>query len=241
MRAEARHQLKEDRFSKATLEAAEKTVNWSQEHRDKLLIAAIALLVVAAIGIGAWYYNNTQDQKASLDLATAVRTLSTPLRPAGTPEQPGYPSFESLNARATAARKQFQAVADTYSHTRSGKMARYFVGLTAAQLGDYTAAEHNLQEAADSSDGNLASLGKFGLASVYANEKKDAQAVGLYKQLIDKPTILVARVTAQFELASFYESRNRPDEARNLYMQIQKENPSSQASQLAQQRLTGRK
>ena len=111
----------------------------------------------------------------------------------------------------------------------------------AAQLGDNPAAERNLQEAADSSDGNLASLGKFGLASVYADEKKDEQAVGLYKQLIDKPTLLVSKVTAQFELANFYESRNRPDEARNLFMQIQKENPSSQASSLAQQRLAGKK
>ena len=130
MRAEARHQLKEDRFSKATLEAAEKTVNWSQENQSKLIIAAIAVVVLVAIGVGAWYYNSSQDQKASLDLATAVRTMSMPLRPAGTPEQPGYPSFESLSARATAARKQFQAVADTYPHTRSGKMARYFVGLS---------------------------------------------------------------------------------------------------------------
>jgi predicted negative regulator of RcsB-dependent stress response len=241
VRAEARHQLKEDRFSKATLEAAEKTVNWSQEHRDKLIIAVVVVLIVAAIGIGAWYYNNSQDQKASLDLSTAVRTLSTPLRPAGTPEQPGFPSFDSLNARATAARKQFQAVADTYSHTRSGKMARYFVGLTAAQLGDYTTAERNLQEAADSSDANLAPLGKFALASVYADEKKDAQAVGLYKELIAKPTLLVSKATAQFQLASFYETRQRPDEARNLYMQIQKENPSTQASSLAQQRLAEKK
>jgi predicted negative regulator of RcsB-dependent stress response len=241
VRAEARHQLKEDRFSKATLEAAEKTVNWSQQNQNKVIIAAIVVVVLVAIGFGAWYYNNSQDQKASLDLATAVRTFSTPLRPAGTPEQPGFPSFDSLNARATNARKQFQAVADTYPRTRSGKMARYFVGLTAAQLGDYPAAEHNLQEAADSTDGNLASLGKFGLASVYADEKKDAQAVSLYKQLIDKPTILVAKVTAQFELASFYESHNRPDEARNLYMQIQKENPSSQASSLAQQKLAGKR
>lgn len=234
MRAETRHQLKEDRFSKATFEAAEKTVHWTQEHQGKLTVAVVAVAVVAAIAIGGWYYVKSQDEKASFELATAVRTMETPLRPAGTPEQPGFPSFESATVRATEARKEFQAIADKYPQTHTGKMARYFVGLTAAQLGDNATAEHNLQEAAGSSDADLASLGKFALASEYANEKKDAQAVDLYKQLIDHPTLLVSKVTAQLELASFYAAHQKPDEARNLYTQIQKENPSSEAAQLAQ-------
>jgi TolA-binding protein len=236
VRAEARHQLKEDRFSKATFEAAEKTVHWTQEHQSKLVVALIVVAVVAAIAIGGWYYVQSQDEKASFELATAVRTLDTPLRPAGTPEQPGYASFESGTARATEARKQFQAVADKYPQTHTGKMARYFVGLTSAQLGDNAAAERNLQEAAGSSDSDLASLGKFALASEYANEKKDSQAIDLYKQLIDHPTMLVGKVTAQLELASFYASHQKPDEARNIYTQIGKENPSSEAAQLAQRK-----
>lgn len=236
MRAETRHQMKQDRFSKATFEAAEKTVHWSQEHQGKLIAAAIAVVAIGAIAFGGWYYINSQDEKASLDLATAVRTLETPLRPAGTPAEPGFPSYDSETARAAAARKQFQEIADKYSQTRTGKMARYFVGVTAAQMSDYATAERNLQEAAGSSDAQLASLGKMALASVYRAEKKDAQAIDIYKQLIDKPTELVSKVTAQLELASLYESQQKPDLAKNLYAQIQKENPSTQAASLALQR-----
>jgi tetratricopeptide (TPR) repeat protein len=115
-------------------------------------------------------------------------------------------------------------------------MARYFVGVTAAQLGDNATAERTLQEAANSSDSQLGSLGKVALASVYRGENKDAQAVDIYKQLIAKPTELVSKVSAQFELASFYESRQKPDEAKNIYQQIEKENPQTQAASLAQQR-----
>ena len=238
MRAETRHQLKEDRFSKATLEAAEKTVHWSQEHQSKLIAAAVAVVAIAVIAFGGWYYINTQDEKASLDLAAAVRTLETQLRPAGTPAQPGFPSFESLSQRATAARKQFQAIADKYPQTHTAKLARYFVGLTSAQLGDNAAAESNLQQAANSSDKDLAALGKFALASLYRGENKDAQAVDLYKELMDKSTVEVSKVTAQLELASFYESRQKPDEAKRIYDQIQKENPSTEAASLAQRRAT---
>ncbi len=115
-------------------------------------------------------------------------------------------------------------------------MARYFVGLTASQTGDNAAAEHNLQEVAKSSNKDLASLAKLALASLYRAENKDAQAVDLYKQLIDKPTTAVNKVSAQLELANFYEGRQKPDEAKRIYDQIQKENPATEAASAAQQR-----
>ncbi len=236
MRAETRHQLKQDRFSKATIEAAERTVHWTVEHQSKLIVAAIAVAIVAAVLAGSWYYLNTQDEKASAELSVAVRTFEAPVRPAGMPPQPGYDSYASLQERATEARKQFQAIVDKYPHTKTADMARYFVGLTDAQLNDNAAAERNLQQAAGSSNKDLAALGKLALASVYRGENKDSQAVDLYKQLADKPTTTVSKTTAQLELASYYESKAKATDAKKLYEQIQKENPSTEAASLAQRR-----
>ena len=84
-------------------------------------------------------------------------------------------------------------------------------------------------------------MGKFALASVYRAENKDAQAIDLYKQLMDKPTLVVSKATAQLELASFYESRQKPDEAKKIYEQVQKENPSTEAASLAQRRVAALK
>jgi TolA-binding protein len=241
VRAETRHQLKQDRFSKVTFEAAGNAAHWSVEHQSKLIAAVIAVIVLGAIAFGGWYYLNSQDEKASAELSTAVRTWETPVRPAGVPPQPGSESFASVQERATAARKQFQAIVDKYPRTHTADMARYFVGLTAAQLGDNAAAERSLQEAARSSNADLAALGKFALANVYRAENKDAQAVELYKQLIDKPTLVVSKATAQLELASFYESRQKPDEAKKIYEQVQKENPATEAASLAQRRVAALK
>ncbi len=232
MRAEERHQLKQDGFSKV----AGQTVHWTVEHQSKLVIAAIVVAVAALIGFGGWYYMNSQDEKASLELGSATRVLEQPIRPAGVPAQPGYPSFASATERATEARKLFQAVVAKYPHTRSADMARYFVGLTSSQVGDNAAAESNLQEVAKSSNKDLAALSKFALASVFRAENKDSQAVDLYKQLIDKPSTTVNKITAQLELAQFYENRQKPDEAKHIYDQIQKENPATEAASLAQQR-----
>jgi TolA-binding protein len=202
----------------------------------KLVAAVIAVAVIAAIAFGGWYYINSQDEKASAELSTAVRTFETPVRPAGVPAQPGYDSFGSSQERATAARKQFQSIVDKYPRTHTADMARYFVGLTSSQVGDNAGAERNLQEASSSGNADLAALGKFALASVYRSENKDSQAVDLYKQLIDKPTLVVSKATAQLELAGYYESRQKPDEAKKIYDQVEKENPSTEAASLAQRR-----
>jgi TolA-binding protein len=152
------------------------------------------------------------------------------------PPQPGYDTFASTAERATAAHKQFQAIADKYPHTRSATMAHYFLGLTAAELGDNAAAEKNLEDVAGSFNKDVAALGKFALASIYRADNKDEQAVDIYKKLADKPTLTVSKLTAQLELARFYEGRQKPDEAKRIYEEIKKENPATEAAALAQQR-----
>jgi len=241
VRAETRHQLKQVLFSLVTTDAAERTVHWSVEHQKKLIIAAIVLLVIAGASLGSWYYLNQQDEKASIEMSQAVRTFTTPVRPAGMPAQPDSPSFPAAKERATAAHKQFQQIVDKYPHTRSSQFAHYFLGLTAEGMGDNAAAERDLKEVASSRNEDLAALGKFALASLYRNTNRTKDAIELYKQLANKPTRTVGKVMAQLELASTYQSLHQPDQAKLIYQQIQKENPNSEAAQLATTKMRGLK
>jgi tetratricopeptide (TPR) repeat protein len=229
--------MKTDRFSRATIDAAERTAHWSVEHKSKLIGAVAAVLVVAAVAAGSWYYLNQQDQKASVEMSQAVRTLNTPVRPPNMPAQPEAPSFASSAERATTAHKQFQAIVNKYPHTHSAEFARYFLGLTAADLGDNAAAERELQKVVSSGNSDVAALAKMGLASVYRNTGRNKQAIELYKQLAAKPTSTVGKVTAQLELAATYQLDNQPLEAKRIYEIIQKENPASEAAQMASAKL----
>ena len=237
MRAETRHQLKQDRFSQATFGAAEATVHWTAQHQSSLIIAGVALVVLLAGGFGGWYYLNQQDQKASVQLNQAVRTLDTSVRPAGTPAEPDVPSFASASERATQAHKQFQAIVDGYPHTRTAEFARYFLGLTSSQLGDNAAAERDLKNVVSSHNEDLAALAKMALASVYRNTNRTKDAVDLYNALIARPTRSVGKATAQMELADTYRSTQQPAEAKRIYERMQKENPASQVAQFATQKL----
>jgi tetratricopeptide (TPR) repeat protein len=233
VRADVRHQLKEDRFRTATAESA----HWAVEHRDTLVKAGIALLVMLAVGVGGWLYLNHRNELAGTELNKALRTYNTPLRPANSPEQPGFPSFSSAAERAKKSHDQFQAIADQYGYTKSGEFARYFTGLSAIDMGDNAGAEKTLKQTADGSSNDLSALAKIALAALYRDSNRETQAIEIYKQLADKPSSTVSKQTAQVELAGLYAAKNQPKEAQRIYEQLQKENPNTEFAALASAKL----
>jgi tetratricopeptide (TPR) repeat protein len=237
VRAQTRHNLKTDQFTKTTIDMAEKTAHWSAEHQSRLILIGVIVLVIAGVAGGMWYYLGQQDQKASVEFGSAVRTLDMPVRPPNMPPQPEEPSFASSSQRATAARKLFQEIADKYPHTHAADFSHYFLGLTSAELGDNAGAERELQTVASFRNADLAALAKFALASVYRNTNRNPQAIEIYKQIAAKPTTTVSKATAQIELAATLQASNQPLEAKQIYEQLKKENPASEVSQLASAKL----
>ncbi len=233
MRSYTRHQLKQDSFRTSTTE----TISWAVENRSTVTVAVVAVVVLLAVLVGGWAYINYRDQQASSELAGAIQKYDAPIRPADTPATPDVLSFGSSQERAKAANADFTRIADKYSLTQSGRVARYFAGITLHDMGDNAAAEKNLKEVAGSRYAEIASLAKLVLASIYHDTNRDSQAIEIYQQLADHPTLSVGKSTAQFLLASLYEEGGQPDEARKLYQQMQKENPSSPVAQMASQRL----
>ena len=237
MRAETRHQLKQDAFSRVTIDAAERTAHWTAEHRSTVIISAVIVAVVAAGVLGGWYYLTTQDEKASLEMSQAVRTMDAQLRPAGAPPQPDIQTFASSKERSEAAQKQLQQIVDKYPHTHAANFAHYFLGVTAANLGDNSTAERDFKEVVSSGNRDVASVAKFALASLYAQTNRTKDAVALYQELINKPTVSVSKVTAQLQLADLYQNSSQPTEAKRIYEEVKKENPANEAGQLATQKL----
>ncbi len=233
MRSYARHQLKQDSFTTSTAE----TITWAVEHRSKLIAVGIVLGVILATVGGGWAYVNYRNQQASAELAQAIQKYNEPIRPDGTPATPDVPSYASTQERDKTTNAEFDRIANKYSFTQSAQVARYFAGVTARDLGDNPTAEKDLQQVAASRYPEIASLAKLALAAVYHDTNRNAQAIDLYKQMIDHPTVSVGKNTAQLALATLYESMDQPNEARHIYEQMQKDSPGTAVAQLAMQRL----
>lgn len=226
-----RRQLKEDKFAETAQDAAE----WAGEHRKLVTWTVSILIIVIVVTVGGWTWRSRQIEQANIDLSAALRTLSAPLRPAGTPAG-DTPSFTSIAERGQAAAKQLQAIADKYSLVSPGKVARYLLGSAQLQAGNTAAAEQSFKTASNFSDKDIAALAKMSLASIYTDSNRQADAIKIYKELSDHPTNTVSKSTAQLALAEIYEKTD-PQEATKIYQQVQKDDPHSQAAQVAAQKL----
>ena len=231
-----RQQLKHDRFA----DASKETLSWAVEHQSKLVTAGIVLVIALAIIAGGWYYFDQQNEKASVELGAAVRTYQLPVRPAGMPAQPEFPSYSSIAERGKDAEKQFLAVAEKYPHTKSGEFARYLGGVAAADAGDTAAAERELKTVAETHNEDLSSVAKMALAALYRTTHRDSDAMAIYNQLADHPTASVSKASALFQKAEMLE-KTQPAEAAKIYKQIAAEDPTGPIGRMAQQRATGTK
>jgi tetratricopeptide (TPR) repeat protein len=225
--------LKQDTF----IDATGTSLHWASENRRSVIVTSVILLVVILIAVGSVTIYNRRSETAATDFGAAMQAYQTPLAAPGQQVPPGTKTFSSATERAKAANSLFSQVANQYGMTPSGKLARYFAGLTYIEEGQNQSAEDTLKKVAGGWNGDLAALAKLSLAQLYHQTGRDALAVDTYNQLIAKPTSTVPAGTAQLELAELYEAQNKPAEARKIYAQLSDKDAKGAAGAIAKQKL----
>jgi hypothetical protein len=227
-----RQELKHDEF-RDTLEHGAEAIATHQ--RAAWFYGGLALLVIAAI-LGWRFYTQRQTAQASAGLSDAMKVLQAPIRPANQPAAPGEISYVDERNKYADAAKQFTDLANRYPRTQPGLVARYYAGLSLARAQRYDEALKDLTALESGRDEGFASLARFQIAQIDENTGKDAQAVRLYLQLMDKPTVFVPKVIPMLALADHY-AKSDPGQAAKLYQQVKSEFPNTQAAQEADQHL----
>jgi tetratricopeptide (TPR) repeat protein len=227
-----RHQLKQDELS-ARLAT---WTDYSLKHRKQISLGLAIGLGVLAVGIGAYYFIRGAQNNAAAAFAKALNTYHAPVMvsPPNVPNLEVYKTNDEKNQKALDA---FNQVAKDYSHYAAGRLARYYAAVCLRDLGKFPEAEKEFQALSQGGDAQLASLAKVGLASVYEQTKRDAEAEKVYKDLEAHPTETVPKASALVARADLYRKTN-PAEATTLYQQIQKDYVGSPAAEYAGQELT---
>lgn len=223
MRSETRHRLKEDQFARATGEA----VHWTADHRNTLLIALVAIILLGGGAYFAWMNVAKKDAAASAALGNAIRIYNSPVGAEAKAQVeaqklPGIQVFATGTERAKAAQAEFAKVANEFGSTANGKYARYMEGVAAIEAGDTAAGERILKDAASNRDKEISTLAKFALASLYATTNRHADATNLYKEVADANSVSVPKTTAKLEMAAMLEAK-QPAEAIKIYEEIKKD------------------
>jgi lipopolysaccharide biosynthesis regulator YciM len=123
-----------------------------------------------------------------------------------------------------------------FPRPKAVSIARYHVGICESLLGNSPAAINTLQEVSRDGDREIAALAQFALAGEFLKTGKKQEAVKIYQNLADHPSLAVPRASALLGLADALKD-SQPGRARQLYEEIQKEfgSDSSIAEALRQQ------
>ena len=236
MDAQTRSALKKD---DVFIHSTQAGLDWIAENRSKALRISIVVLVVVALAVAAAILYQQRSEAASNAFGSAASVYSTPIADPANPAPPGMKIFATVADRAKAANPLFAQVAKSYSSTTAGHNALYFAGVTAAEMGDTAGAEANFRKAADLHDAGVASLARFALANLLAQHGQTSDAIKLYQDLIQHPSVTVPAATAQLQLAQLYEANNKPAEANKIYALLKAKDPATAAGQIAAQKLAG--
>jgi TolA-binding protein len=205
-------------------------------HQHQIWVyGGIALLVALAV-LGWRFYTQRQTAKGTAALADAMKVYQARIRTAADPAQPDEITYVDEKNKYGDAVKKFIDVANRYSRTRPGQLARYYAALSLEKLNRFGEAENDLKALESSGDESLSALARFKLAQVYDEDGKGSQAVQLYQQLSNKPTLFVPKPVVLLALADHY-SGSDPTQAAKLYKQVKDEFPDTQAAQQADERL----
>jgi tetratricopeptide (TPR) repeat protein len=212
-----RQELKKDEF----LSTVETVEQFAKQHTRLIIIVVVAAMAVVSAVLAYRTYSERQEAEANAALGAALKTFDAPVG-AGADALGGTASFATASEKYKKALEQFNEIIVKYPKQKAADIARYHAGLCESELGNRAAAIKVLQEAANSPDQNLAALARLALAGEYMKTGASQEAIKLYRQLADHPTLTVPRATALLALADAYRE-TQPAQARAIYEQLQRE------------------
>jgi predicted negative regulator of RcsB-dependent stress response len=203
-----RKELKSDKFA---LEVGH-TVDFFEEHREKIFLYGGVALGVIALIVGYWLLSRHQHAVREEALYSAIQAMYAPV---GQQAQPGAQSFPTEQARDQQAIKVLSDVVSKYGGSPEGEIAEYYLGSILANQGRLADAEKRFANVAEKGNEKYASLAKLSLAQIYFADGKVNEGEKTLQDLIAHPTVFVSKDQATISLARQLATRN-PAEARKL-------------------------
>lgn len=236
MKAQERHHLKQNEFAITAAKVADAFV----QHRSRILTAAGAVVLIAAIA-GVYFYvqNRTTEQANALFgaalMAEQAQIVPPPTVPGAVQQAGTYPTEQ---ARSEAAIAAFQKVVETYPDHQVGLGARYHLGGIYLSMGRSADAEQAFAEVAGKAGSSLyGPMARLGQAQALAAQTRYDDAIKLLADLSGQRDLAVPIDGVLMELARLYEKAGKTSDARAAFKRVVDEFPQSSYAGEARQRL----
>ena len=208
----------EDPFQRVVGKKIEDSAGILEGQGRNILYGVAAAIILALVIWIVFSWTTRTSSEAQTALGRAIETSQAPVTEtplAGSNQK----TFKTIRERSEAAIAEFQAVSDKFGGA-AGEKAKYLAA-TNRLLIDRPAGVQEL-EAWSTNGGEVGALAKFALAQTRAVDGRIDEAIGLYQELLNSSSAVIAKETIQFELAKLYEKQGRKEDAVETLFQLVK-------------------
>ena len=231
-----RRDLKHDRF----VDEIGTLSGRARENQRFLYLITSAVVALAVIGYGIYFYRSSREQRAQEALGKAIDTIESPLLPpAGGQVTPGA-KFKTDAERQSAAEKQFKDVQSQFSGTDASDVADLYLARLDAQHGNTASARKRLQHFIDAHPKHMLVGGaRYSLYQLRIDAGEGPQVAQELQAQIGKPDSPLPSDTLLVLLAHAYDAQGNADKSKETYRRIVTEFPDSPYAVEAQRRTGG--
>lgn len=217
-----RKDLKHDRF----VDEMEIAYAAMRRNTQRIVLAAVAVLLVIAAVVAFLAYNRRQENAAQTLLADAISTMDKPV--AGEPGAPPDAPFKSNEEKLAKAEPIFRQVVSKYEGKDAADIADLYLARIAASRGDVATAEPKFRDfVSEHSDHLLAGSAQMSLYQIQLGKGATAEVIAdVEKQLTAEEAILPKDALLSV-LARAHEIGGNDAKAREAYQRIINEYPES--------------
>ena len=229
-----RRDLKHDRF-------VDELGTLSGKARDNqrfLYLITGAVVALAVIGYGIYFYRSSREQRAQDALAKAIETVESPLAPPPGGQPMPNAKFKTEAERQAAAEKQFKEVEAKFSGSDAADVAGLYLARYNALHGDTASARKRLQHFVDEHPKHLLVGGaRYSLYQLRIDGGEAVQVAQELQAQIGKPDSTLPSDTLLVLLAHAYDAQGNAEKSKETYRRIATEFPDSPYAVEAQRRV----
>ena len=218
-----RHDLKHDKFVD---EIGALSMRAKANQRGLLGIAG-AVVAIAVIAFGIYFYRANREENAQQALAAAIETAEASVGETQ-PQGATGPHFKTEAERTTAAEKAFKDVRSKFSGSDAADVAGVYLARYAVGRGDVKTAKALIEEFVDDHGNNiLAQSARFSLYQLRIENGEAAQVANELNAELDKSEPVLPGDSLLVLLAQAYEVQGNAAKSKEAYKRITTEFPES--------------
>jgi predicted negative regulator of RcsB-dependent stress response len=192
-----------------------------------LLAIAGAVVAIAVIAFGIYFYRANREDSAQHALASAIETAEAPIAETR-PEGVTGPHFKTEAERNAASEKAFKGVRDNHSGSNAADVAGLYLARMAVTKGDVKTARTLLEEFVDDhSDNILVSTARFSLYQLRIENGEAAQVAQELEAEVAKSEPVLPGDSLLVLLAQAYDVQGNSAKSKEAYKRITTDFPES--------------